>query len=74
MVMAGQEEEEAAGVGRLSTGAGADRTPDLEPTLENDPESELKPSWTFDGKTSDSEDGDKAREDFESASTVAGSR
>lgn len=55
MVMAGQEEEEAAGVEKVSTGAhgaGADSGPGLEPTLEHDPspESELRPAWTFDGK------------------------
>lgn len=54
MVMAGQEEEEeeTAGVGKLSTGAGADSGPDLEPTVEHDTvsEPELKPVWTFCGK------------------------
>lgn len=49
--MAGQEEEEEedAGVGRVSTGAGADSVSDLEPTLEGDPEPELKPAWIFGG-------------------------
>lgn len=51
MVMAGQEEEGDAGVGKVSTGAGADSRPDLEPTLEHDaePEPELKSAWTLDG-------------------------
>lgn len=49
MVMAGQEleEEEAARVEKVSTGSGG---PDPESTLDQDPDPELKPTWTFDGK------------------------
>lgn len=76
--MAGHEEEdeEATDVRRVSTGAGADGGPDLEPTLENnlDPEPELKPSWTLNGKRSDSDDGDRTGEGPELASSAAGSR
>lgn len=63
MVMTGQEEEEeeTSGVGSLSTGAGADSGPDLEPTVEHATvsEPELKPVGTFGGKglvRSDSDD------------------
>lgn len=61
MVMAGQEEEQAAGVKKVSTGEGADSGPDVEPTPEHDPDPKpgLKPAWTFDGKgliRSDSDD------------------
>lgn len=46
MVMAGQEEDEAAGVGGVITG------PDLEPTVQPDPDPEpgLKPAWSCDGE------------------------
>lgn len=43
----------------MSTGAGVDSGPGLEPTLEYDPDSELKSAWTFDGNgliRSDSDD------------------
>lgn len=51
IVMAGQEEEEDAGVMKVSTGTRVDSGPELEPTLEHDPEPEpeLIPVWTFDG-------------------------
>lgn len=39
MVMAGQEDGEDAGVGKVSTGAGVDSGPDPVP----------EPAWTFDG-------------------------
>lgn len=61
--MAGQEEEEeeAANVWKVSTGAGVDNGLDLESTLGDnpDPEPEIKPAWTFNGKgliRSDSDD------------------
>lgn len=56
---------------RLSTGAGADGAPDPEQTLENDPEPELKPSWTFNDKRSDSDVGGGTIEGPESASAAA---
>lgn len=54
MVMAGQKEEEegVVGVGKVSTGGGVDSGADTDPTLEHapEPEPEIKPAWTFDGK------------------------
>lgn len=60
MVMAGQEEEGAAGVTKVSTGEGVDSGP-VEPTPGHDPDPRpgLKPAWTFAGKgliRSDSDD------------------
>lgn len=54
MVMAGQKEEEegVVGVGKVSTGGGVDSGAVTDPTLEHapEPEPEIKPAWTFDGK------------------------